>query len=445
VLGRGRPGQAETKGRELHECALILRVIVNHDFLLNFTILLVPPLRTIDLHLVRHFERARCPDAAVEHIHLKVDGGDTGTAGTWFVAALFVEAEAARPPGRNMQLRRQRRSGGEASLLLLLCFEALLGAVSFCPPRGYVARAAVPRAGFLPGCEATGADPVALARRSRRDVASRAQRSQPRAALRTYCPVPLAECPKVDSLFPPVPDRQLPPLIHHISAEKDWCSAVEMITTEVDMSNKLVFELLSFGAVYLSTPLVAGRRKQKAGLVEGMCKALRITEDMPVPRGSYVRVHANPKRHLVANAIDWSARILAQEDGLVVLDKPAGVPTVPTVDNLVESALFRVQQHIGQSLFSTSRLDTCTSGVVILARTPEACEAVNWAFRNRHVTKVYRVLCRGPVPLGTLRHCWRKRGTGAHANSKPSLLAPFDPALLEPPADHPEARARLAP
>jgi 23S rRNA-/tRNA-specific pseudouridylate synthase len=48
-------------------------------------------------------------------------------------------------------------------------------------------------------------------------------------------------------------------------------------------------------------------------------------------------------RYPAALFVDWGARILAQEHGLVVVDKPAGCPTVPTASNLVESALSCVQ------------------------------------------------------------------------------------------------------
>ena len=90
---------------------------------------------------------------------------------------------------------------------------------------------------------------------------------------------------------------QLPPLIHHISAEDDWPSLVHLIANEAGIEEGLVQELLRFGAVYLSKPLVPGVRKQRAGNVEGMGKAERVTSNVPVPRGAYVRVHANPKRY----------------------------------------------------------------------------------------------------------------------------------------------------
>ena len=45
--------------------------------------------------------------------------------------------------------------------------------------------------------------------------------------------------------------------------------------------------------------------------------------------------------------------------------------------------------------------------------------------------QVYTLLVRGPgpVPLGAVRHCFRRRAK-AHANAKPTLLRAFDPVLL---------------
>lgn len=282
------------------------------------------------------------------------------------------------------------------ALILLLCLEA----VSFCPPQGPAVHVALLRSLLQASHTATPRSSTSSAASVGSEVAlpprvSRLayladpflgqSRKQPRAEIRTYCPIPVEDCPTAHSLFPPVPREQLPPLIHHINAEDEWPSLVELISTQAGIPESLVLELLRFGAVYLSKPLVPGLRKQRVGLVEGMGKAMRVTTNVPVPRGAYIRVHANPKRHLEANDVDWSNHILAEVHGLVVIDKPAAVPTVPTVDNLVESALSRVQEVVRQPLLSTSRLDTCTSGVVILAKTQEMCEAVNWALRNRQV------------------------------------------------------------
>ena len=61
-----------------------------------------------------------------------------------------------------------------------------------------------------------------------------------------------------------------------------------------------------------------------------------------LPAGAYVRIHATPKRFPAAAALspeDWAGRLVATGPGYVILDKPPGVPSVPTVDNGVEHAL----------------------------------------------------------------------------------------------------------
>ncbi len=87
--------------------------------------------------------------------------------------------------------------------------------------------------------------------------------------------------------------------------------------------------------------------------------------------------------------------ILWIDDALIVVNKPSGLLTIrdgydPQLPYL--SAL--LSQQIGRC-WVVHRLDKETSGVIVLARTPEAHRQLNGQFEQRQVTKTYHALIGG--------------------------------------------------
>lgn len=94
----------------------------------------------------------------------------------------------------------------------------------------------------------------------------------------------------------------------------------------------------------------------------------------------------------MANKID----ILFQDDFLLIVDKPAGVLSVPGRDGgrgLTE--IVAEQYKIEHKLFLVHRLDRDTSGVMLLARSPDAQREMSRQFAQREVEKEYLALVRG--------------------------------------------------
>lgn len=209
-----------------------------------------------------------------------------------------------------------------------------------------------------------------------------------------------------------------------------------------DLPKAYVEELLAFGAIYMAVP--HAKWMPVISKVEGMGKAVRVTEDQKVPQDGYLRVHVNPRRHRGAVGRDWSEHIIDKTKDYIVVDKPAGVPTVPTVDNLLESALHQVSvaANGGDDLWVTSRLDGCTSGVVVFGRSSEAAGALNKVIREQKQTKVYRLLCQGKVTTGIMRHRYKKM-RGAQKGLKPTLLREFREESSPDPAHSPWQIAEL--
>jgi tRNA pseudouridine32 synthase / 23S rRNA pseudouridine746 synthase len=89
--------------------------------------------------------------------------------------------------------------------------------------------------------------------------------------------------------------------------------------------------------------------------------------------------------------------IIYEDDDLVVVDKPAGLLSVPgRLPEHHDSAYFRVLEHYPQAKI-THRLDMATSGILMFAKHREAEVAVSKMFQARAVTKQYTALVQGKV------------------------------------------------
>jgi RluA family pseudouridine synthase len=91
---------------------------------------------------------------------------------------------------------------------------------------------------------------------------------------------------------------------------------------------------------------------------------------------------------------------LYEDDALVVVDKPAGIPVVAAPGWPAEACIQgRAAAAVGSRLWVVHRLDRDTSGVLAFARTAAAHRALSQAFERREVAKMYRALVAGiPVP-----------------------------------------------
>jgi RluA family pseudouridine synthase len=100
-----------------------------------------------------------------------------------------------------------------------------------------------------------------------------------------------------------------------------------------------------------------------------------VSESDPVSPGDEVRVAE-------ASAANADVRLLFEDASLVVVAKPAGIPTIPDqagATSALSSIAARLVGAAPGSLHATSRLDRQVSGVVVFARTPDAARALKRA------------------------------------------------------------------
>jgi len=120
--------------------------------------------------------------------------------------------------------------------------------------------------------------------------------------------------------------------------------------------------------------------------------------------------------------------ILHQDDAVLVVDKPAGVPVLPDGWDQDAPYLLKLLEEHFSRLWVVHRLDKGTSGVLVLARTAQAHQALNMQFERREAQKVYHAICIGaPVwDEHTARHKLRAnvghrhRTVVDHSRGKPS-------------------------
>ncbi len=142
-------------------------------------------------------------------------------------------------------------------------------------------------------------------------------------------------------------------------------------------------------------------------------------------------------------------RLLYADEHMVAVDKPAGVPSQPTLTTDRGHLPELVSALVGATVTLVHRLDRETSGVTVLARGAAAARALSEDFREGRPEKTYLALCaRAPSPAeGRLdaplgkdeRHAGRRevRDGGEPAATRYRTLAagPSGTALVEA---HPE-------
>ncbi|MEJ7730927.1 MAG: RluA family pseudouridine synthase, partial [Polyangiaceae bacterium] len=178
--------------------------------------------------------------------------------------------------------------------------------------------------------------------------------------------------------------------------------------------------LVETGKVRVSGELVTQpTRRVRAG------DPVAIDERAPRPRVAAVLAAA---RDLVVYA----------DPALVVIDKPAGMSTIPygdedsaqredTLDALVRDVLARKDKIRGRApLGVVQRLDKETSGLIVFARTFAAKKHLTQQLRTRTMGRVYLAIAHGVVRAQTHRSLLAPdrgdglRGTRRHGKAKPA-------------------------
>ena len=150
-----------------------------------------------------------------------------------------------------------------------------------------------------------------------------------------------------------------------------------LVSDIVGIPKSHILHCISLGAVYV---------KHSYSHKDG--KAKRLIEDIIVYKDDYIRVHLHPRRFSVSS-IDWNSRVLDESDEHIVINKPAGIPCLPILDNSKENVMecVRLLKCKESQLFPPHRLDEDTEGVLLFAKNKIKAAEYSELFKNKMLTK----------------------------------------------------------
>lgn len=88
-------------------------------------------------------------------------------------------------------------------------------------------------------------------------------------------------------------------------------------------------------------------------------------------------------------------KILFEDQSLLVIDKPAGLPVLPDGWEPDAPFLVKILQETYGKVFVVHRLDKLTSGVMVFARAAETHRALNIQFERHEAQKIYHAILEG--------------------------------------------------
>ena len=147
----------------------------------------------------------------------------------------------------------------------------------------------------------------------------------------------------------------------------------------------------------------------------------RTLTNQSVPVDTYIRVHLQPKRYVhkesedLFETLDPSHWIVAEEEDFYIVDKPHGLPSHPTLDNIHQNLLALLKKHFQKDLWLPHRLDVGTAGLIIVAKSQEAAYRIQQDFIGRKIQKIYRALVENPLQPALHEHFMKKTKTAPKA------------------------------
>ena len=126
--------------------------------------------------------------------------------------------------------------------------------------------------------------------------------------------------------------------------------------------------------------------------------------------------------------VPTSFEVLFEDEAIIVVSKPSGLPTMPAGGFLDHTLLSLLRDRYPEAS-PLHRLGRHTSGLVLFARTPDAASKLAREWREHRVKKTYRALGAGTarmktfvvdVPIGPVPHPLLRTVHAASDNGKPS-------------------------
>ncbi len=146
----------------------------------------------------------------------------------------------------------------------------------------------------------------------------------------------------------------------------------------------------------------------------------RQEKDKWILKNSLFRVHTRPRRFKCD--YDWKSLIVFENEFFLILNKPSGIPSHPSVDNVLEDAMTQTSLAIKSPLFVTHRLDTLTSGLIVYGKKKQFVKDFNVQLIERGVQKKYVALVetRQALPKALTHYMDPSKGTPKKLSTNPA-------------------------
>jgi 23S rRNA pseudouridine1911/1915/1917 synthase len=144
----------------------------------------------------------------------------------------------------------------------------------------------------------------------------------------------------------------------------------EILFDSLNLSPIETASLLNLGAIYINNQ--------------------RQILDTPIKENKLFRVHTKPRRYNCD--YDWNSLIVFENQDFVIINKPSGIPSHPSVDNIIENSLTQASLARKIKLLITHRLDTLTSGLIVYAKNEAFVKSFNIQMQDRTIDKKYVAL-----------------------------------------------------
>jgi RluA family pseudouridine synthase len=173
-----------------------------------------------------------------------------------------------------------------------------------------------------------------------------------------------------------------------------------------EITRSQVRRLIMAGAVSRN-----GRRERIASFTLGAGMRVEVLVDLT----KLDSAGPSGMRRAVVKEFTWTpARILFEDEWLLVVDKPAGLPTQPTLDESRASVFTTLKEYLQQRDGGTPylglhhRLDRDTSGVLLFTKDQKANAGVSALFTGKTMRKTYQALAvagaKGPATWEVENH-----------------------------------------
>lgn len=144
----------------------------------------------------------------------------------------------------------------------------------------------------------------------------------------------------------------------------------DILYSTLHMDQDQSLHLLNLGAVYVNNQ--------------------RQSSDTFFESGKLFRVHTKPRRF--PTDYNWLEHIVFNHSDFLVLNKPAFIPSHPSVDNILDNSLTQLELATEEKLFITHRLDTLTEGLIVYAKNSAFVKHFNTLLQTRQIEKKYSCL-----------------------------------------------------